>query len=536
MSPAADPGESLELVPDAFSFYIGPTGAADVQLLRKAKFDSRSVTRSQLPGLDYRRIKQTRSSEGTLYPEDPIFGITDKSLLENAEPRLDGRAIDDAWSDIWKVFDSDTAWRLIRLYSRFVDPYFPILARQQLPESPDTLSNMPLCLLAALCASALPFVVHDESLYRLLLHPPSSAQLYRICWLDISHDLHAPTLTTLQACLLLQQRLPTNAYLSDTAFSWTLMSTAVAVAQTLGLHRDPVDWISVPAWERRLRRRLWWAVWMMEKWLCLVRGMPSHIHDVDYDVGDLEKIDITDSLARSPQEPSHDHFYQMVKLTEILNEIQQTYYTVRSMKTTSSNLQMSLDLARKPRAQLKAWLGCVGSSMLSLPDDSAHPNMSDGGSLRLAYLVTHMTLFRALLRPLGDWHIRTDEWPIRAETLHDGSKAVVKGSLMCVREFVEFLEGLRDPQWNAFWHSWSRANFAIAGSFMVQLLHMTVKSTNELENSFSGEDAELKALVRRWRVANRTAANGAAGSRGLANLGLLRVETMLGKLVPAGLD
>ena len=64
---------------------------------------------------------------------------------------------------------------------------------------------------AAVCASALPFVVYDEGLYSLLLHPPSSSKLYRICWLDICQNLHCPTLATLQTCLLLQQRLPTTA-------------------------------------------------------------------------------------------------------------------------------------------------------------------------------------------------------------------------------------------------------------------------------------------------------------------------------------
>ncbi|KAL6850591.1 hypothetical protein ACO1O0_007715 [Amphichorda felina] len=575
-------GESLELVPDAFSFYVGPTGAADVHLLRRQEFDSNNMTRPKIPGLKYRRLEPTTTAtDDGLDQQATIFGITDQSLLLKAEPRADNGALDAAWTELWSIMGPDTAWRLIKLYSRFVDPYFPILSSHQLPSGPEELSNTPLGLLAAMCASALPFVVYDETLYGLLLHPPSSSQLYRICWLDITQHLHSPTLATLQACLLLQQRLPTNAYLSDTAFAWSLMATSLAVAQTVGLHRDPMAWATVPLWERRLRRRLWWAVWMMERWISLVRGMPSHISDSDdFDVADLTPDAIADSLSSSPH--TKTHLCQMVELTQILANIQRTYYTVRTMGRTSNDLQLSLDLARTPRAQLKAWLDNAGPSIPFLartpwdnssssnnanttsssndrarfrPQDTMASNnptaqheLDGSGSIHLCYIVTHMTLFRALLRPLEGWHRDGDDdsvrrsRPERTEVMLEGARAVVRGSLLCVRDFVGFLEGLRDAQWNAFWHSWSRPNFAIAGSFMVHLLHVTSSSSSfgqgqaqpslqERELEFGEEDRELRALVRRWRMAIRVSANGAAGARGLANLGLLRVETMLGRLV-----
>ncbi len=524
--------ESLELVPDAFSFYIGPTGAADVHLLKREDFDTRNMTRPRIQGLRYRRL-DPKAAQQDENRDITIFGITDESLLRKAEPRADEEAIDTAWSELWNIITPDTAWRLIKLYARFIDPYFPILASQQLPSSPDELSNVPLALLAAICASALPFIVHDEGLYDLLLHPPSGSRLYRICWLDIRQRLHAPTLATLQACLLLQQRLPTNAYLSDTAFAWSLMSTAVAVAQTIGLHRDPMGWSSVPRWERKLRSRLWWAVWTMERWVSLVRGMPSHLGDDDFDVSDLTPEAVTDTLSLSPHTTTQLH--QLVKLTRILADIQKTYYTVRTMNRTSGDLNLSLDLARIPRAQLKSWLDNLGPELPQSGEKaSTHQNLDGSASLQLSYIVTHMTLFRALLRPLENWEDKAEIYPVEAEVAYGAAKAVIKGSLVCVTDFVAFLEGLRDAQWNAFWHSWSRPNFAIAGSFMVHLLHLTSASSDRRDFGFREEDAELRALVRRWRVAIRVSANGAAGARGLANLGLLRVETMLGKLIASG--
>src|SRR5262249_34715668 len=114
----ATASESLELVPDAFSFYIGPTGAADIHLLKREDFDSKDIARPRIPGLRYRRVDK---DQGTT-----IFGITDQSLLEKAEPRADEENIETAWSEFWDMLPPGTAWRLIKLYGRFVDPYFPI--------------------------------------------------------------------------------------------------------------------------------------------------------------------------------------------------------------------------------------------------------------------------------------------------------------------------------------------------------------------------------------------------------------------------
>lgn len=536
---------SLEALPGAFSFFIGPTGAADIHLLNREQYDDHDVARPRLSGLQYRRLKQDASQKSPV-----IFGITDQKLLANAEPKVECSVIDGAWAELWSIVDPQTAWRLIQLYGRFVDPCFPIVAIQQLPSCPEELSNMSLGLLAALCASALPFIMHDESLYGLLLHPPSSQRLYRLCWLDISQQFHAPSLATLQACLLFQQRLPTNPYLSDTAFSWSLISSAVAVAQTIGLHQDPSCWESVPPWERRLRKRLWWATWTMEKWASLTRGMPSHIHQDDFDVPDLRLEDVDDTISSSAHIKAH--LCELVRMTCIMSDIQQTYYTTRGIGRTAHDLPLSLDLARSSRARLKEWRDnlssgyrtLIGKSQLPAAYDAGTPTQ-DGedemygiGAVYLCYIITHMTLFRALLRPLDRWPTIALQSPNEAEGLFTAAKAVIKGSILCVKEFVEMLENMSGSQWNGFWHSWSRQNFAIGGSFMVHLLHITSASNavrfsvgDDGDLGFDDEDKELRAWITRWRIATRASATGAAGAKGLANLGLLRVETMLGRLL-----
>ncbi|KAH8655401.1 fungal-specific transcription factor domain-containing protein [Xylariales sp. PMI_506] len=536
---------SLEYLPGAFSFYIGPTGVTDVHLLAREPLNASNLTEARMNGLRYRRMESGTTS-GFSGDAGPIFfGITDRALLDRTEPQPNPATGEAAWSEFCKILTHFQAGRLVQLYSRFVDPYFPILSKHQIPSDPESLSNIPLALLAAICAISLPFIVYDESLVPLLLNPPSSEQLYRLCWLQISEELHAPTLTTLQACLLLQQRLPTNVYLSDTAFAWSLMSTSVAVAQTIGLHRDPGSWTSVAYWERTVRRRLWWSTWSMEKWFALARGMPSHLSDDGHDVEVLTAGDIEDTLSSFP--PTDSHLPHLVSLTIILSDIQQTYYSVKAIRRTANDLLYSLEVARDLRTRLKDWkdslpptlkFGSVPSetTTVAIVDPAAEPGFDDNllngsGSVHLSYIVTHMTLFRALLRPLDKWSELVHQSAELAEVLYGGAQAVIKGALLCVKEFVEFIEALTPARWNAFWHSWSRSNFAMAGFFMVYLLHIVSPPSSEDgitlgAFNFDPERVELQQWIRRWRRANRSA-NSASGMKGLVNLGLLRVETML---------
>ncbi|KAL4954527.1 fungal-specific transcription factor domain-containing protein [Aspergillus filifer] len=518
---------SLEFVPGAFTFYIGPTGVSDVHLLSRESYNEHLLSEPRVSGLRYRLMNPMGFSFNAA--NNTIFGITDHALLHNAEPKVDARDAANAWTELWTMLSPTAAWHLVQLYSRYIDPYYPILAQQQIPTSPDALSNMPLALLTAICATTLPFIMYDEALYTLLLHPPSAKELYRLCWLGITQDLHAPSLSTLQACLILQQRLPTNLYLSDTAFTWSLISTAVAVANTVGLHRDPTSW-SLPPWERRLRRRLWWGLYLTEKWIAFTRGMPSHIDDDEFDVPMISVTDRDDSLdptvAVYPEMRSN--LFYLTSLTTILSDIQRTYYTVKAVRRTAGDLEYSLEAARSTRGRLKEWRDhlpdCLKRPRPSTPNMSTEhtrtiPDLDGTGSLYLSYIVTHMALFRALLRPLD-----TDQTLIY--TSPDSARAVVKGALLCVKEFVEFVESLTGVQWNSFWHCWSRPNFAIAGAFMVHLLHIITGAGP----GFTDEHMELQALIRRWRWVNRISANGAAGVKGLTNLGVLKVETLLGNL------
>ena len=62
---------------------------------------------------------------------------------------------------------------------------------------------------------------------------------------------------------------------------WILCSQIVSLAEELGLGLDCNDW-KLPKWERGLRKRLAWAVYLEDKWLSLKLARPSHINESNW--------------------------------------------------------------------------------------------------------------------------------------------------------------------------------------------------------------------------------------------------------------
>ncbi|KAE8449259.1 hypothetical protein EG329_008426 [Mollisiaceae sp. DMI_Dod_QoI] len=511
--------------------FIGETGESNPYLLRHYRYNENDEC--TISKLTYRRIK-TNLNQNILPGEkgEPpvVFMLADDSLAQKGEPRVEEDVLAKAHSDIAGMFNEQEALRLIGLFFRFVYPAFPILSRGEMyPNgslSPSILHLLPMSLLSAMYATALPFMLYDDLLATTLVHsPPPAHQLFRISWISVTQELHTPRLATLQACLLLLQRAPTNRYTTDTPWKTSLVGWSVSLAQTLGLPKECSDWTSIPTWEMTLRKRLWYGVFIMDKWASLGAGMPSHIRSDDFDVlplteADLEPPTLDPHSNAIPgfldPETDSNHFRLLSELTMILSDIMDSYYSLRATQRTSKDFTLSLELARPLRSRLKLWNDSLPPALaLRQPervDSRGMTRLSANPSLSLAYIVATMTLFRALLRPLENLtSVEEEDHGIVGSRL-----AVRAGAKECAKEVVEFVENLGRGALDAFWHSWSRANFAIASSFLMQLL---VTSESDAEST------EINDLVARWRWAMRIG-SGSTGN-GLMSLGLLRLDGLL---------
>ena len=521
---------SLDQQNSSNSTLVGLSGESDPYLLSRYRYDQYNEASFQSL-----RIRKMNDGLGTDKSIPAFFTIQHNALASKAQPPERQETLDRYRREVEDMVSDDVGRRLIRLYYKYVQPYYPILSREggNYPRDDDGVrepKSVTTCLLAAIYGHALPFCAWDEKLCIEVYTPPSADALFRIAWHATLPLLHTPSLAALQSLLLLVQRRPTNKHVSDTPFKGVMMTTAVSIAQSLGINRDPSDW-PLPAWEIKQRRRLAWATFIQDKWLALNLGRTSHIHVDDWDVSMLTEDDFAekDRKAETPGKPSGTpclHFIKLCELTLIVDDILKDLFSIKATKTLHNSLEATLEVAKPLRIRLTEWYqalptGLLPQPSLGSPDTSLRKSFQqelDGnGSLHLAYITAKIELFRAMLRPRV-----TDTTATAVSALRTGAVAVAK-------EVFEFLEALNARELEAFWASCktfmklglsicrtnkildARTNFTIASSFML-LLYVT--SPNAVDAK------ECLALLNAWRSLLRIKSR----SCDLLNLALLRLD------------
>ena len=412
-----------------------------------------------------------------------------------------------------RIISPSVGRRLIRLFFEHVYPAFPVLSRER---TFDPL-NMSTALLAAIYGIALEFRMYDEQLCVDVYSPPNPADLFRISWRQICRDLHTPKLATLQACLLLLQRKTPNPVAADTPFTGGLLGMCVKLSQTLGLHLDPSTW-HIPEWEKRIRRRLWWVVYVQDVWVALSSGTPMTLHADDFDVAPLTTADYLPSDEYPFDERSNEHFIHLMTLSTIVAKILHSFYSVHAVRRHAKDLQSTLDLGRSFRIALHDWKSNLPQH-LGMPIDE--PGQLQGnGTLHLCYIVADITLFRALLRPIVKPDSRcTPQLAEAAFTCRTGARS-------CAKLATDFALSLRSEHIQSFWHTCkflldianfnilgSRSSFAIISNFFMLLL------ITALTNA---EARECKLAIDSWRRVLRTQAR----SFDIMSLGVLRCDAV----------
>ncbi|KAF4306316.1 hypothetical protein GTA08_BOTSDO05741 [Botryosphaeria dothidea] len=236
--------------------------------------------------------------------------------------------------------------RLVRLFWRVVQPSYPILYKKGFMEKYSKsyrLISGPL--LGAVYLNAINWWHFDPLLST---HPPPElSNLRRLTLHAIQNSYHRPRLSSIESMLLLLQCKPEDPLNPDHTFGWGLTSQALAIGEACGLHLDASAW-AIPEWERTLRKRLSWALYMQDKWTACAHGRPSHIADDEWGVKDLDRGDFADcepdadDPAGQAVQAGQDQFLQMVRLSKILDVILKKFYSVKgcyaydtAMKATS---------------------------------------------------------------------------------------------------------------------------------------------------------------------------------------------------------
>ena len=238
---------------------------------------------------------------------------------------------------------------LLQHFHSAISRSFPIIEDSSLsPAQRKNLDPALLCAIYTVSASSPGFVADKKK-------PLDVHQLEELALCLVADSLNKPTLSTMQAGLLLMQR-------SDID-SKTLNSQLVNATFELGLYLDCTSW-AISDEEKGLRKRLAWALYMQDQWCSLVHGRPSLIPKAHWAVQDLTDHDF--GLREGSSESSIDErergqelFRQMVTLTEILSNILETFYTQTAMQeydsAGESGPNLILARAKPVQIELKKW-------------------------------------------------------------------------------------------------------------------------------------------------------------------------------------
>lgn len=435
---------TLGLQSDRFSQYIGPTTDFEPSLINLSSFNPQD---------------ESLLSRGTLrkVSDDETFLM----LPDYNTPGYEHLAQD--LDDIEAVV-APHGCRLIDLYFRIVHPGFPIIQKHVFLEKYErSYREFSPPILAAVYILAINWWEHDEDLAR--IPRPNVRELERLIRTTLADALYRPKLSTVQAGLLLSQR--------PEGDQWAPTAQLVAIAQELGLHLDCSNW-KIPPWEKGLRKRLAWALYMQDKWGALVHGRPSHIYASNWGVKNLTANDFPDvEWDENDVEEKQDIergrlvFTRAVQLSEILAEILETFYTLTAMQeVTDAGAQgtpMVLSLAKPIQLKLKEWYGNLPSNIrLDSSSTSYSPvavpsnRFTSMGYLHLAYFATEITLHRRIIRSLAATASSTDPY------VQNICRSAAKARLISAMDFVN---RLGPNHLRSFWYFASKTNFALIGTF-----------------------------------------------------------------------
>ncbi|KAF4983832.1 hypothetical protein FZEAL_838 [Fusarium zealandicum] len=346
---------------------------------------------------------------------------------------------------------------LVRLYFRHVHSALPVISKGRfLRQYSVAKQKVPASLRGAVYALACAFWRRDPSLVEPC--PFEQHELINLAQESLRRELESPNLDRLQACMLLMHMIPPDIDSVETPYTWIMASQATACAQMIGLHQDPGKW-NVAPWEKKLRRKLWWASYVTDCWSAVCHGNPPHIGRDSFNTPtpDLEDLRFDEDLAEDlhylvdPRDTAFQvsdgaRFLEMVKVARHLRSILDCSCHVNATAQTRTQLVVIRD-------KMKEWPSLIPSCLAVGP----HPH---NGPLHLSYYATQVLLFRGLMHPATR---------IAKATPGSNLRQWLSTALAEFELFTAFMACITEEELTGFWGRHGRSQFILCGNFLIYL-------------------------------------------------------------------
>ncbi|KAI9930443.1 hypothetical protein ASPWEDRAFT_109223 [Aspergillus wentii DTO 134E9] len=355
---------------DISSMVVSPVITEDIQILEQymsSRPSSMSVEADQrstaTPGKSVAYLKVPRGRKGLAIAENP--GKRQKEIL-------------------WQIM-RPYANELVRLYFLEVHPAFPILDEQSFLElyehGSDKISPALACEFFALTLT-----LWDHSDILKPFPKPDPEFIWNLAVEALQQDFLAPGLSTVYAVVLDMVGRPIFSVLGNTINN----ARTVALAQSLGLNRDPTHWKRSEN-EKALRIRLWWATLIHDRWSSFSHGIPPSITSKQYDVrvpvlGDL----VTKDSQSEKRIQTSECFIHLCTLSVILGDVLPLVY---DLKIDQQDIWRQISCLE---SNLDEWESSLPIYLQGT--NAGYPTtVSGSSSLRVGYLSVRLLLCRIAL-------------------------------------------------------------------------------------------------------------------------------------------
>lgn len=164
------------------------------------------------------------------------------------------------------------------------------------------------------------------------------------------------------------------------SLQWYTVGNAIRMAQDLGLHRSCIQW-NLPHSEIETRHRVFYACYIMDRWIGARAGKPLTILDRDFDTDMPSPYEIEDDEASSSLKgpPIYRSFIALIKLSEILGRVLKALYAPNAK---IANTNAGLDdptILTVFEVRLQNW-----KNSLEEPLDGVYLSDLDKGNMRSA--------------------------------------------------------------------------------------------------------------------------------------------------------
>lgn len=255
---------------------------------------------------------------------------------------------------------------LIESYFKWVHPLLPVVNRTRFMRQYRDPSNPPsLLLLQSILLAGSRVCKNPQLMDANGSTTPAALTFYKRAKALYDANYEDDRVTIVQSLLMMGWYWEGPEDVTKNVFYWTRV--AIIVAQGSGMHRS-VEGSQLSRADKRLWKRIWWALFTRDRSVAVALGRPVHINLDDSDVEMLTEEDFIEDEPDRPSEypPNEIHvqfFLQYVKLCEIMGIVLSQQYSVAS----KGRRQNAIDLTHSDMA-LADWLqNCPKSVYWEMP-------------------------------------------------------------------------------------------------------------------------------------------------------------------------